>query len=91
VLTKVLQDEPELIGPFLVSDLPEVITRVTAAIAPLLDAAMAADQIATRDAGLLAESLVRLGITLILAPPPGDLDAFLAEVLVPTLKPSPKR
>src|SRR5690606_34010524 len=76
VLTKVLQDEPELIGPFLVSDLPEVITRVTAAIAPLLDAAMAADQIATRDAGLLAESLVRLGITLILAPPPGDLDAF---------------
>ncbi|MEJ5256335.1 MAG: TetR/AcrR family transcriptional regulator [Acidimicrobiales bacterium] len=91
VLTKVLQDEPELIGPFLVSDLPEVITRVTAAIAPLLDAAMAANQIATRDPGLLAESLVRLGITLILAPPPGDLDAFLAEVLVPTLKPSPKR
>lgn len=87
VLTKVLQDEPEIIGPFLISDLPEIITRVTAAIAPLLSAAMAADQIASRDAALLAESLVRLGITLILAPPPGDLDAFLAEVLVPTLKP----
>lgn len=88
VLTKVLQDEPEVIGPFLVSDLPEVIARVTAAIAPLLRSAMAASQIATRDAELLAESLVRLGITLILAPPPGELDAFLAEVLVPTLKPN---
>ena len=34
-----------------------------------------------------AEMLVRLGITLILAPPPGELDTFLAEILVPTLKP----
>lgn len=89
VLAKVLQDEPEVIGPFLVSDLPEVIARVTTAIAPLLSAAMATRQIATRDAQLLAESLVRLGITLILAPPSGELETFLAEVLVPTLKPPP--
>ncbi len=91
VLAKVLQDEPEVIGPFLASDLPEVITRVTSALAPLLGAAMSTGQIEQRDPALLAESLVRLGITLILAPPSGDLDAFLAEVLVPTLKPSPKR
>jgi AcrR family transcriptional regulator len=87
VLAKVLQDEPEVIGPFLASDLPEVIARVTSALAPLLRAAMASSQIAQRDADLLAESLVRLGITLILAPPAGELDAFLAELLVPTLKP----
>ncbi len=87
VLAKVLRDEPEVIGPFLASDLPEVIARITSAIAPLLRVAMASGQIATRDPDLLAESLVRLGITLILAPPPGDLDTFLAEILVPTLKP----
>ena len=86
VMAKVLSDEPEVIGPFLASDLPEVIHRVTAAVSPLLSAAMAADQIARRDPDLLAESLVRLGITLVLAPPSGALEIFLAEVLVPTLK-----
>jgi AcrR family transcriptional regulator len=86
VMAKVLRDEPEVIGPFLASDLPEVIDRVTAAISPLLGAAMAADQIARRNPDLLAESLVRLGITLVLAPPSGELETFLAEVLVPTLK-----
>ena len=86
VMVKVLRDEPEVIGPFLASDLPEVIDRVTAAISPLLGAAMAADQIARRNPDLLAESLVRLGITLVLAPPSGELETFLAEVLVPTLK-----
>ncbi len=87
VLAKVLRDEPEVIGPFLASDLPEVIHRVTAAVSPLLRAAMAADQIAVRDPDLLAESLVRLGITLVLAQPSGPLETFLAEVLVPALKP----
>ena len=60
---------------------------MTGAIAPLLEGAMGAGQIERRNSELLAESLVRLGITLILAPPQGDLSAFLAEVLVPTLKP----
>ena len=88
VMAKVLRDEPEFIGPFLASDLPEVIDRVTAAISPLLSAAMAAGRIAHRDPDLLAESLVRLGITLVLAPPSGELESFLAEILVPTLKPN---
>ena len=55
-------------------------------IGPVLASDMAADQIAHRDPDLLAESLVRLGITLVLAPPSGELETFLAEVLVPTLK-----
>ena len=44
VLAKVLRDEPEVIGPFLASDLPEVIARITSAIAPLLGVAMASSQ-----------------------------------------------
>lgn len=83
VLAKVLRDEPDVIGQFLASDLPHVIARATAAVAPLLGVAMAAGYLAKRDPEVLAESVVRLGITLILAPPPGELEAFLSEMLVP--------
>ena len=87
VLVKVLADEPELIGPFLVSDMPELIGRVSAAITPLLESAMAAGLLAPRDPVVVAEWVVRLGVSLILAPPSGDLSRFIAELLVPALSP----
>ncbi|MBV9665111.1 MAG: TetR/AcrR family transcriptional regulator [Actinobacteria bacterium] len=88
VIVKVLNDEPELIGPFLVSDLPQVITRVAAQITPLLKFAMRSGVVAERDARTTAEWLVRTAFTLVLAPPPGDLRAFLAELLLPALSPT---
>ena len=87
VLVKVLADEADLIGPFLVSDLPELVGRVAAAITPLLDAAMAGGLLARRDPVVVAEWVVRMGVSLILAPPPGDLSRFIAELLVPALSP----
>lgn len=87
VLVKVLADEPELIGPFLASELPDVFGRVAAVVAPLLEAAMATGELAKRDPIVVAEYLVRIGVTLILAPPPGELRSFLAEILVPALAP----
>jgi AcrR family transcriptional regulator len=87
VLAKVLADEADLIGPFLVSDMPELVGRVAAAITPLLDAAMTAGVLARRDPVVVAEWVVRLGVSLILAPPPGDLSRFIAELLVPALSP----
>jgi AcrR family transcriptional regulator len=87
VLVKVLADEADLIGPFLISDMPELVSRVAAAITPLLDGAMGAGLLARRDPGVVAEWVVRLGVSLILAPPPGDLSRFLAELLVPALSP----
>jgi AcrR family transcriptional regulator len=88
VLTKVLEDEPHLLGPVLVSDLGTVAGRVADVVVPLLDALMDAGHLARRDARVVAEWLVRLTVTLILAPPPGDLRAFLSELLVPALTPT---
>lgn len=88
VLIKVLADEADLIGPFLVSDLPELVGRVAAAITPLLEAAMDEGVLARRDPVVVAEWVVRLGVSLILAPPPGELSTFLAELLVPALSPT---
>lgn len=88
VLIKVLADEADLIGPFLVSDLPELVGRVAAAITPLLEAAMDEGLLARRDPVVVAEWVVRLGVSLILAPPPGELSTFLAELLVPALSPT---
>jgi AcrR family transcriptional regulator len=86
VVAKVLADEPELLGLSL-ADMPEVLRRCAAAIAPLLDASMAAGQLARRDPIILAEWLTRIATTVILAPPPGDLRGFLREILVPALDP----
>lgn len=90
VLEKVLADEPDLVGLFLVSDMPELVGRVAAALAPLLESAMVSGQLARRDPVVVAEWLVRVGASLVLAPPPGELRAFLAEILVPALAPTQK-
>ena len=90
VVAKVLADEPEVIGPILTDDLPDVLDRVTSAVRPLLEAAMAAGFLACRDATVVAEWLVRIAVTVLLSPPPADLETFLAELLVPALAPAGK-
>jgi AcrR family transcriptional regulator len=87
VLAKVLADEPELIGPFVVAELPMFVDLVAAAATPLLAAAMDAGELAARDPGRLAQMVVRLCLPLILAPPPGDLRPYLTELLLPALTP----
>jgi AcrR family transcriptional regulator len=86
VVAKVLADERELLGAFL-EDFPEIMGRIATAIVPVLDAAMAAGHLARRDPIVVAEWLTRIGVTAILAPPPGDLDVFLRELLLPALQP----
>ena len=88
VLEKVLRDEPELIGPFLVAELPALINRVATEIVPLLKWAMEQGSLANRDPERLADWLVRAAVTLIVAPPPGDLEDFLSDLLLPTLAPA---
>ncbi len=87
VLVKVLTDDAEIIGPLLTQALPTLIERAVAGAAPLLEAAMASGEIARRDAHALAEWLVRLTITLVLAPPQGDLRELLEQLLIPALSP----
>ena len=87
VTVKVLSDEPELIGPFLVTDMPELIVRVSDTLRPLLEGAMSGGLLARRDPAALAEWVTRIGLSLIIAPPAGDLREFLAVVLRPALTP----
>ena len=89
VLAKVVADEPELIGPFLVTDAPPMLDAIAALIAPILQAAMDAGELAQRDPLAVAQLLVRLCLSCLLAPPPGDVAATLSELLVPALTPAP--
>jgi AcrR family transcriptional regulator len=89
VLSKVLADEPEVVDPFVTSDLAALVSRITAAVTPVLEIAMRSGLIAQRRPEAVAQWLVRMTISLIVAPPPGDLDALLAEMIEPTLTPLP--
>ena len=48
---------------------------------------MANGELAQRDPDAIAQLLVRLTLSFLLAPPPGDLSDVLAELLVPALTP----
>lgn len=87
VLLKVLADEPEIIGPFLVTDLPEATAQIAEMVQPVLEVAMDAGLIARQDARALAGWLVRLAVVLILDPPPQPLRPFLEQLLLPALMP----
>lgn len=87
VLAKVLTDEPELVVPFVTADFPELAARVSAIAAPLLEQAMTARLIQARDPVQLAEFLVRITISLVLAPHAKGLETFLDLAVLPALTP----
>jgi AcrR family transcriptional regulator len=87
IVAKVLDDEPELIGAFLEQQLPSVIERVCLASEPLLAVAMDVGLIRRCHPSALAELLVRVLVTCIIAPPVSDVGAFLEQTLVPLLEP----
>ncbi len=86
VLVKVLADEPEIIGPFLVSELPGSTTQVAEMLEPVLRAAMDAGLVARQDARALAGWLVRIAVVLILDPPDQPLRPLLEQLLLPALR-----
>jgi AcrR family transcriptional regulator len=90
VVAKVLADEPRLLGSLL-DEVPEFLGRIAAALVPILEAAIDAGVLAPRDPVVVAEWLSRIAVTAVVAPPPGDLHSFLAELLVPALAPAERR
>ncbi len=85
VLSKILDDEPELVGGFLERGLPDIVERFSSALSPAVALAMETGILAKGDPVALTEWVVRVGITLILAPSPGPLREFLGAVLEPVL------
>ena len=86
VMAKVLADERDLLGSG-GAELGSVFDRIAAVTAPAIESAMADGLLARRDPVVLSQWIARISATVVLAPPPGDLEAFLAEVLLPALSP----
>jgi len=87
VVAKVIADDPDLVGAFLQREFGPVIDRFTAALSPLVAASMNAGYLAKGDPVVLTQWTIRMGITLLLAPPPGPLRPFVAAILLPALTP----
>lgn len=85
-LAKLLEDDPELVSRFLDRGVPDVIARFRSTLSPLLAMWMDAGFLARRDPVAITEWGVRIGLSVLFAPPPGELRRFLAEVLVPVLE-----
>ncbi|WP_325710019.1 helix-turn-helix domain-containing protein [Pseudonocardia sp.] len=88
VLAKMLADERDLIGSFVARDVPDLMERATTAFVPLVSLAIGTGNLARRDPMALAQWLVRITASLILIEPPGELEDFLAELLIPALTPA---
>jgi AcrR family transcriptional regulator len=86
VLTKVLEDEPHLLGPYLLRDLPEVLGRSAHVSEGLLTWAMERGRIARRDPARVGDWVARVLVTAVLSPPAGDLEAFFDAGLRPLLE-----
>ena len=87
VLTKVLEDEPHLLGPYLLRDLPEVLGRSAHVSEGLLTWAMEGGRLARRDPARIGDWVARVMVTAVLSPPEGSLEAFFDEGLRPLLAP----
>jgi AcrR family transcriptional regulator len=89
VLAKMLADERDLIGSFVARDVTQLLEQTTAAFVPLVRRAIDAGSLARRDPSVLTQWLVRITASLVLIEPPGELEGFLAELLIPALTPAP--
>lgn len=81
LLRKVRDDEPEIIGMALVKHTPLIIDVVSSVLEPALADLVARGVTSGREHRLVAETLVRLGVTCALAPPDRGVRELLHEVL----------
>jgi AcrR family transcriptional regulator len=87
VAAKVLRDEGDYLGRMVTRQLDPLLAQGVEVAAPLLAAAMAAGLIRQQDPQLLAHWLLRIALAALVAPPPGDLQANLDDLLLPLLTP----
>jgi O-methyltransferase involved in polyketide biosynthesis len=89
VAAKVLRDEGDWMGRMVTRQLDHLLAQGVEVAAPLLAAAMAAGFIRTQDPERLAHWLLRIALAALVAPPAGDLQTALDELLLPVLGPAP--
>lgn len=91
VLSKVLRDEPELVGVFVVTELDSLLDRLRLLAAPVLSRLHSLGTAPPIDLTDLADWVTRVLVTLVIAPPPGDVDQHLRSVLGPLLSAPPRK
>jgi AcrR family transcriptional regulator len=88
VAAKVLRDEGDWMGRMVTRQLDHLLAQGVEVTAPLFSAAMAAGLVRQQDPQLLAHWMLRIALAALVAPPPGDLQSALDELLLPVLAPS---
>lgn len=86
MVAKILSDDADWVGRLATRRLDDLLEQAADVTTPLLAAAMAVGAIDRQEPLALAHWLVRIAMTCLLAPPPGDLLAALDALLLPTLK-----
>lgn len=85
VLSKVLRDEPELVGVFVVTELDSLLDRLRVLAAPVLTRLDSLGSTPPIDLTDLADWVTRVLVTMVLAPPRTDVGDHLRAVLGPLL------
>lgn len=86
VMARLLHDEPEFVGQVVATHFGTLVDYAAAVVTPVVAAAMDRGMIGRRDPARLAQWMGRLVAVCILAPPSGDLDELLEEMLLPILE-----
>jgi AcrR family transcriptional regulator len=84
---KMLRDEGDWMGRMVTRRLDVLLVQGVEVTAPFLAAAMDTGMIRRQDPAALAHWLLRIALAALVAPPPGDLDAALDDLLLPMLTP----
>ena len=87
VLVRLLHDEPAFVGGVLTQRAAPLVDTAAAVVAPLMARAIESGMIRRHDPARLASWMGRVVAICILAPPPGDLEETLEEMLLPVLEP----
>ncbi len=87
VLAKLAADEPEMVGRVVFVEFRRWLQLIVPFVSPLLRRSMREGLLAKRDPAVVAEWLVRLTVSLVIAPPLGDTRALLDAVMLPVLAP----
>jgi AcrR family transcriptional regulator len=88
MVRRIVEDEADWVGRVATRRLADSLDNGAAVAAPHLAQALVAGQIRSQDPLALAHWIVRIGMTCLVAPPPGDLLEALDHLLLPVLDPA---
>ena len=89
LLRRLVEHEPELLGEALSQDgLSVVVSRLAETVAGVFETAMATGHLGRTDSRLMAESLIRVILALMLCRPIGDVREMVEFMLSPMLNPA---